>query len=663
MSTCTGLAALDHANTKYSQGYAATGCGMITCGRHEIVAKNGVADLQAGEKYGNMDYVVASAWRHFVGLLFFLLSYDIMCQWSKKLKERLKKLPPTLRLQLALFFVKFVIPKLHILGHLKLCQETFSLLFTLGTGQADMEGIKRIWSSSGLMGASTRGDGGQGRARIPWTTSGITGIGIRWSVWVGNTLWTRFLKARKELATQKSALDLFSKAQKADVPTWQKEVDDFEAEVPDAKNPYELSKSGVTLRDIELELLNEEQDHERQSGDVTGIDEETMTGYLMLGLEIEGQQHQLRADIASNKSPTTKDLTDFVTRRTRISRQIRKLRALQCLATHPDPVDPPEAERAPLFLPSSLLPAKRTPPAARASTSSDTASRTPVCTSLVDTQQRKVDLAAGTYRRARTARLALIDIAGPSGWQKLEKADLRLPEDEEEAKRRKQRAMKGKQKKAAELNENGEVRGVPGMGEKTRLISWIWLTVGRGDGVLGEEVHTAVKVEWCKAYARVKRWREEFLLLQEEMVRCLRTLEWQAKLWDQRATPAHYTGKVAYAPTHLVATELLGLGCRPRSASSGIEDQDIEADSSSDGGGGDGADDLNVVAGEEDGEDDEVAHADGTMIPCPDDPEEATDSEEEEGRPVSREAVAERMAEMDELLAIQSASTTQYDGI
>jgi hypothetical protein len=51
MSTCTGLAALDHANTKYSQGYAVTGCGMITCGRHKIVCKNGVGDLQAGEKY------------------------------------------------------------------------------------------------------------------------------------------------------------------------------------------------------------------------------------------------------------------------------------------------------------------------------------------------------------------------------------------------------------------------------------------------------------------------------------------------------------------------------------------------------------------------------------------------------------------------------------
>jgi hypothetical protein len=103
-----------------------------------------------------MDYIVASALRHLAQLLFFLFSYDIMCQWSKNLKERLLNLPPHVRFQVAHYFVKFVIPKLHILGHLKFCQDFFSLLFTLGAAQADMEGIERIWSSSGLMGASTR---------------------------------------------------------------------------------------------------------------------------------------------------------------------------------------------------------------------------------------------------------------------------------------------------------------------------------------------------------------------------------------------------------------------------------------------------------------------------------------------------------------------------
>ncbi|KAF8198794.1 hypothetical protein K438DRAFT_1583906 [Mycena galopus ATCC 62051] len=156
MSTCTGLAALDHANTKYSQGYAVTGCGMVICGRHEIMAKNGVGDLQVGEKYRNMDYIVASAWRHFIALLFFLLSYHIMCQWCKNLRECLQKLPPGVCLHLVLYFVKFVIPKLHILRHLKKCQDFLSLLYILGSGQSDMEGIERIWSSSGHMGASMR---------------------------------------------------------------------------------------------------------------------------------------------------------------------------------------------------------------------------------------------------------------------------------------------------------------------------------------------------------------------------------------------------------------------------------------------------------------------------------------------------------------------------
>jgi hypothetical protein len=112
--------------------------------------------------------------------------------------------------------------------------------------------------------------------------------------------------------------------------------------------------------------------------------------------------------------------------------------------------------------------------------------------SLVDNQQQKIDLAARTYCQARAARLALVYVAGECGWRALEKEDLRLPEDEEEAKGRKQRAMKGKRKEAAQVNENGEVRGVPGMGEKTRLVSWIWYGAGNTEGAVGETMHDSV---------------------------------------------------------------------------------------------------------------------------------------------------------------------------
>jgi hypothetical protein len=50
MSTCSGLAALDYANTKFSQGYGSMGVGLGVCARHEFVQRSGAADLQKGER-------------------------------------------------------------------------------------------------------------------------------------------------------------------------------------------------------------------------------------------------------------------------------------------------------------------------------------------------------------------------------------------------------------------------------------------------------------------------------------------------------------------------------------------------------------------------------------------------------------------------------------
>jgi hypothetical protein len=80
-------------------------------------------------------------------------------------------------------------------------------------------------------------------------------------------------------------------------------------------------------------------------------------------------RRQLAADLLAKKKPTTKDLTDFVIRRTRISHQIKKLRlmqrkysprAIQCLAAAAEPGEPAEAERTPLLLPSGLSPLQAT---------------------------------------------------------------------------------------------------------------------------------------------------------------------------------------------------------------------------------------------------------------------------------------------------------------
>lgn len=63
-------------------------------------------------------------------------------------------------------------------------------------------------------------------------------------------------------------------------------------------------------------------------------------------------------------------------------------------------------------------------------------------------------------------------------------------------------------------------------------ISWIWLGVDTTDAeTLGSAIAEAVRVEFCKAWARERRWSEEQQLLREEMRRTVVTFRWQAQRW------------------------------------------------------------------------------------------------------------------------------------
>lgn len=43
-----------------------------------------------------------------------------------------------------------------------------------------------------------------------------------------------------------------------------------------------------------------------------------------------------------------------------------------------------------------------------------------------------------------------------------------------------------------------------------------------------------MRIEWCKARARLERWEEDVELLTEEMRRVLAFFEWDAARWDER---------------------------------------------------------------------------------------------------------------------------------
>lgn len=142
MNTCgSNLKAIDHVNTHFSDGYAATGVGAVVCAQHTLLRKNGVCDLQKGEHYVNMDYILASTLVG-VNLFHLLIVYDIACQWLKKLRHRMSDLRSNIDIDLNQVEITVAIPKGHIKAHSKQCQSTFSLNYLPGSARTDGKGVE-----------------------------------------------------------------------------------------------------------------------------------------------------------------------------------------------------------------------------------------------------------------------------------------------------------------------------------------------------------------------------------------------------------------------------------------------------------------------------------------------------------------------------------------
>ncbi|KAJ3816542.1 hypothetical protein F5880DRAFT_1626477 [Lentinula raphanica] len=165
--------------------YATTGVGLGVCARHEFIQRNGVVDLQKGERYANMDYAFGSFLRHHDPALTKVVSYDIACQWHKNLMRRVKILPSLVSWDLSLYKIFFAIPKLHIHGHQLSCQLHFSLNWLWGAGRMDGEGVERPWAHLGPIALSTRDMGPGSRHGTMndhfghWNWVKLIGLGLR----------------------------------------------------------------------------------------------------------------------------------------------------------------------------------------------------------------------------------------------------------------------------------------------------------------------------------------------------------------------------------------------------------------------------------------------------------------------------------------------------
>ncbi|KAJ6499891.1 hypothetical protein DFH09DRAFT_945023 [Mycena vulgaris] len=530
MSTCSGLAALDFANTKFSRGYSATGVGMGVCARHEFIQPNGVGDLQKGERFVNMDWIFACIQLHIHRQLLQIVSYDIVCQWWINLFDRIKKLPPLIRLNLTMRLFRFVIPKMHIHGHTLACQLLFSLNLIPGSAQTDGEGIERPWANIGGVAGSTREMGPGSREDT---------LNCHWNHWnwqkllgLAERLRTRTDRARTEGAEQVEAFATFSAQQAERVPSWRQMVHDFEADGT-KKNPYETVFHGLTEAQVLLKFSEEEKTRAEEG--VPGIHDVSPSSFIAAGLEVEDQQRRLRVQVElKKKGATTVQQIDLAQARRTLSKSVGRLRTLQATYTPAslvllrarEPPDDEQVESLPLFLPSALTDAQRQVEPVKTLSVIEDELRDAQCgmallrlrnqlhiksrlltykeiqarnqgpntrsRSVVETNESKIRLHSEKYQMAWDAKRRLNGGTPEAvGWRILRPEDIRCMEDAEEiargaAKRREQAERRRRREEELRdygelpplgLGEDEEERMARG-GENVRVVSWIWSASG-----------------------------------------------------------------------------------------------------------------------------------------------------------------------------------------
>lgn len=104
-----------------------------------------------------MDYMFFNSLRD-SPIVSLVVSYDIACQWSVNLWNRMEQYPNYMKLDRAndRMSIVFLIPKFHLPAHIVPCHQRFSFNYTLWVGRTDGEAPERGWAHINPVATSTR---------------------------------------------------------------------------------------------------------------------------------------------------------------------------------------------------------------------------------------------------------------------------------------------------------------------------------------------------------------------------------------------------------------------------------------------------------------------------------------------------------------------------
>ncbi|KAJ6482358.1 hypothetical protein DFH09DRAFT_1253104 [Mycena vulgaris] len=118
ISSCSGFQAMFLPNAKRVKDLCVMGVGGVTCAHHNMWRPNSLGDLQVGERHCNMDFLFFSAVLNF-SLMYLILSYNVVCQFSKNIWTRMLGVPEKYHLKVDTANVRCMVPHFHLPGHKK----------------------------------------------------------------------------------------------------------------------------------------------------------------------------------------------------------------------------------------------------------------------------------------------------------------------------------------------------------------------------------------------------------------------------------------------------------------------------------------------------------------------------------------------------------------
>ncbi|KAK0228030.1 hypothetical protein IW262DRAFT_1532140 [Armillaria fumosa] len=504
-----------------------------------------MVDLRVGETQVEMDYGYLSAVKRFSGVPRIVTTYDIACQWSINLEDRIKVYGPDMAPPLCNML--YLVLKFHLPGHIKACQEKYCMSFHIHVGNNDGEAPEQSWAISNGVAASTWEMSPGHRCEKLDQHFGD----VNWQKNVSMGMVFPLLNyAVPNAAEFESCFEWFMTTLPTDdVAKWTAMVEAWEAD-REQFNPFAwivASKSEVAMH---LQLACEDAQDELAGLEGDQLYVMSPKDMIAQGVQIEASQRRIarmnkelgehstdlqRAQVLEKSNQLCCRVESWFVQQEVHMPVIHGLRIRDSEGNGPSV----PAYSQPLYLPSTVL---LHHPCDDIIIRAEARLRIGQGFDLLHTIRGHLLALAKGYKDADATTLTQKE------WLKCHKTtrdlNVRITQAKHYYRDVRQclmtlsaRTMEYSWQSQLQVLEDSDVHRIAdsavGAFNTEQGMSWIWYAAHLGDVPGG--VNEYLRIEWCKAHAQAHRWREECKLVNADMQRVKRTLEHDTNLWLSRA--------------------------------------------------------------------------------------------------------------------------------